>query len=442
MGTYPLIWGLPVAEQNQTQGQNSNLSPAARQLFTSMLEESGMPVTEAAMTAEWNRCNVAEGSQFTNDSQWSPFWRLITAIVTRPGLWLVKLLVEHALPNTFLRFAGGVWLDVFAWGVDVARKGSTAARGRVEFFRPEGSGGSDMGNSRGEVLIPAGTAVESPPLGEQGTVYRVITLADAVIPVGALSALVDVQAAEQGEAYNLGPGYYSILPKPVPGVEHARNNADWLESPGADVEEDDALRLRCRNQFAAVGQYHHDAAYRALIAAFAGIRVDYVFFEKDAPRGPGTANAHIMVESGVPPQELVDSLNAHIRESGNHGHGDDLRCMAIVPLPVDLAVLVYPPLAMDADKADALRRSVEDRVRCAFRENTDFAVTRVLPLARFSFSRLAEELHAQLPDLRSVEFTRPAAATEGGMPLLWDDIVPLRQLPVLGSFSTELRGGL
>lgn len=411
--------------------QNPNLTPAARELFTGLVRQSGMPVIEADMTAAWNDANTAEGSQFTNSSEWSPFWRLMTAIATKPCKWLVNLLVEHALPNIFLRFAGGVWLDVFAWGVDVRRKGSAHAQGGISFYRQAGSSGP--------VNIPAGTVVESPRL--ENTVYRVVTTAAAVIPGGpaaAESVRVPVRAEAPGEAYNLGPGYYSILPKPVPGVAGARNDEHWLETPGADEEQDDALRLRCRNQFAAVGQYHHDAAYRALIAAFAGIRVDYIFFEKDAPRGPGTANAYIMVESGVPPQELVDAVNAFIRESGNHGHGDDLLCMAITPLPVDLAVLAYPALGVSPERAEALRQAVEDRVRCAFRENTDFAVTRVLPLARFSFSRLAEELHAQLPDLRSVEFTRPRAEDDEGAPLLWEDIVPLRQLPVLGAFSTNL----
>lgn len=420
---------------DQNQGQNPNLTPAARRLFTGMISESGMPVTTQAMTAAWNQCNTAEGSQFTNSSEWSPFWRLITAVVTKPCQWMVNLLVEHALPNTFLRFAGDVWLDVFAWGVDVTRKGSTAAVGQVEFTRTKGSGGS----TTAEVLIPAGTVVESPPISsKEGRVYRVLTLADTVIPASAASALVTVQAEDHGEAYNLGPGYYSILPKPVPGVSNVRNNADWLQSPGADVESDDALRLRCRNQFAAVGQYHHDAAYRALIAEFAGIRVDYIFFEKDVPRGPGTANAHIMVESGVPPQELVDSINAHVRESGNHGHGDDMRALSITPLPVDLHVIVHPVASLDIEQGEDVRLDVENRVRCAFRQNTDFAVTRVLPLSRFSFSRLAEELHGQLPNLQSVEFLRLVTVGHDGDLMPWEDIVSMLQLPVLGTFSVTL----
>ncbi|MBU1040281.1 MAG: baseplate J/gp47 family protein [Proteobacteria bacterium] len=386
----------------------------AKELFTTMLRESGMPVTQDEMQAEWDVINTAQGSLITNSSAWSPFWRLISAIVTAPALWLVSLLVGTALPNTFLRFASGAWLDIFAWGVDVLRKQATSAQGALRFTRS---------SAAGTITIPAGTVVESPELS--GMTYAVATIAEAVIPEGQLSLDVPVQAEQPGVAYNLGPGYYSIMAKPVPGIVSVTNLADWLTSPGADVEDDEALRLRARNQFAAVGQYHHDAAYKALIAKYAGIRIDYLFFEKDGPRGPGTANCHIMIESGIPSQELIEAINAHILDSGNHGHGDDMLCMPIGALPVDLAVAVFPVTSASEERVTALLQAVEDRIRCAFRENTAFTVTRTLPLSRFSFSRLSEELHAGLPDLRSVEFGR-------------EDIVAYLQLPTLGDLSMTL----
>jgi len=386
----------------------------ATELFTGMLRESGMPVTSEEMQAEWEAINEDQDSLITNDSAWSPFWRLISAIVTKPAQWLVALLVTTVLPNTFLRYASGAWLDVYAWGVDVVRKTAAYALGTVTFTRASASGA---------LVIPAGTVIESPALN--GVVYHVLTTAEAVIPEGQLSAAVAVRAEQAGAAYNLGPGYYSILAKPVPGIMSVSNGADWLTSPGADVEDDEALRLRCRNQFAAVGQYHHDAAYKAIISEFSGLRVDYLFFEKDGPRGPGTSNCHIMVESGIPPQELIDAINAHVRESGNHGHGDDLQCMAITPMPVDLTVTVYPLVSAGAERREVLRQAVEDRVRSAWRENTDFDVARVMPLSRFSFSRLAKELHAELPDLRSVEFSR-------------GDIVAQLELPVLANLDVSL----
>lgn len=395
------------------------MDKVAKQLFTEMLKESGMPVNAAEAKAVWNKTVEGEGSLITNNSAFSPFWRIVEALITRPVLWVNKLLVEHALPNVFLRFAGGMWLDVFAWGVDVKRKDAEFAQGEVLFTR---SGTS------GVLTIPAGTVVESPALN--GVVYRVATLEESFIPDGALGAKIAVKAEKAGGAWNLGPGYFSILAKPVPGVVSVSNNDNWLKVPGADQEDDEALRLRCQNQFAAVGQYHHDAGYKALIAAYAGIRTDYIYFQKEAPRGPGTANGFIMIESGVPPQDFVDSINTFIRESGNHGHGDDMLCMPITPLPVDLEASVYPVIGLDETACEVLKQDVENHIRCAFRQNTNFlGVTKTLPLSRFSFSRLADELHDKLPNLRSVVFNQT-------------DIVAYLALPTLVNLKVNLEGGL
>ena len=223
------------------------------QLFETMLKEAGVPTTEAAMKAEWDAINAAEGSQITNNSAWSPFWRLISAIVTAPALWLVRLLIRDALPNVFLKFASGSYLDVYAWGVELERKPAAHAEGVVLFTRASASG---------SLTIPRGTAVESPAIN--GVVHRVLTKADAVIPDGQLGLEVPVRAEEAGTAANLGPGYYWVLPEPVPGIASVTNRDTWLTSPGADEEDDESLRLRARNQFQAVGQYHHAVSYTHL----------------------------------------------------------------------------------------------------------------------------------------------------------------------------------
>ncbi|MDY0204648.1 MAG: baseplate J/gp47 family protein [Desulfovibrio desulfuricans] len=381
----------------------------AKELFTGMVRDSGMPVTESDMRAEWEKLNQGEGSLIRNDSSFSPFWRLITSIVTRPAQWLVNLLVEDVLPNSFLRFASGVYLDVYAWGLNLVRKGSAPARGRVVFTRA---------TATGELNIPGGVYIETPPVN--GVVYRVKTLAPAVIPNGDIALEVLVEAEEHGEAWNLGAGYYSILSQPINGIVDVTNPADWLDTPGADTEKDDALRLRCRNQFAAVGQLHHDAAYKALIAAFTGVRIDYLYFEaRQAVRGPGTANCYVMIESGPAPQTLCDAINGYIMDGGNHGHGDDLLCLPIPEQPEALVVTVHAVDEAGAERRAVLLEEVENRIRCAFRQNTAYNMTTPLPQSRFSFSRLGDELHAALPDLKSVEFHRG------------EDIVSLLTLPVL-----------
>jgi uncharacterized phage protein gp47/JayE len=387
----------------------------SQELFEGMLKEAGVPTTEAEMEAQWKQINEDEGSLITNDSAWSPFWRLITAIVTEPCKQLVSLLVNTALPNLFLQYAGGTWLDVYAWGVDLTRKASTKAAGVVTVTRR---------TSAGELTIQAGAVIESPTL--DGYIYRVVVTAATTCPDGTLTFTVPVEAEQVGAAYNLGPGYYSILAEPNPAVASVSNLSDWLVTPGSDEESDEELRLRARNQFSAVGQYHHDAAYTAIIAEYAGIRTDYLFFEHDGPRGPGTANCFIMLGTGAPPQEFVDNINVYVRDSGNHGHGDDMVCYPMPETQHDLGITVYPIPNLTEEEEAALLQDVEDRVRCAFRENTDFDMTQTWPWSRFSLSQLDKDLHAALPKLLSVEFDRTG------------DIVSEMELPVLGTLTVTL----
>ena len=383
--------------------------------YREMLKEAGVPTTEAEMDKVWKDLNTEQGSLIQNDSQWSPFWKLVNAIVTQPCKWLVELLVKTALPNTFLKTATGIWLDIFAWGVDLKRKEATAARGMLQFTRT---------NSVGALTIPAGTVIETPAIS--GYVYRLLTTEEVTAADGELVFNVPVKAEKTGAAYNLGPGYYSILPRPVPGVAAVKNEAEWLDVPGADQEKDDPFRLRCQNQFSAVGQYHHDAAYKADISLFAGIRADYIYFQHGAPRGPGSANAFIMIDSGKPSQDFVDAINNYIRDKGHHGHGDDMLCFPMPITPVELAATIYPVAHLSDSKKDELKAGVADFIRCAFRENSNFEATQTFPFSRFSLSRLDRELHSLFSDLDSIEFNRAT------------DIVSGRALPQLSGFSVEL----
>lgn len=384
-------------------------------VYEQMLADAGIPTTPDGMQAEWNRINAGNKVRIANDTTWSPFWRLISAIVTTPAVWLVTLLIHHALPNAFLRDAGGPWLELLAWAVDVEKKGAVKTRGHLRFIREAADG---------ELALDAGRLIATPEIN--GQIYRVIIAGPVTIPDGTVSALVPVEAEKPGTAYNLGPGYFSVLPEPIDGIASVTNEPDWISVAGADEESDDALRSRARNQFSAVGQYHHDAAYRASIAEFAGIRTDYIWFEKGAPRGPGSANAYIMIDSGCPTQEFVDGINEHIAAKGHHGHGDDMLCMPMPPDPVVLEVTAFHAGILAADEKEALTSDVADRIRYAFRENQSHEkITRTMPYSRFSMSRLGDELHGQVPALLSIVFSR-------------SDIVSGMALPTLDTLSVTL----
>ncbi|MGQ8702885.1 baseplate J/gp47 family protein [Serratia marcescens] len=384
--------------------------------YLQILQDSGMPVTQDEINAEFQRDVDAQGL-ITNTSSMSPFWRLVTGIITKPVLWLWNALANTVLANLFVATATGVFLDLHAWQVNITRKPATAAGGVIAFSKTD----ADTA-----VTVKAGTLIQTERIN--GNVYQLAVAADTVIPAGTAVADIAVSATEAGEAYNLAPGYYRILPVAVAGIASVRNNDNWLVTPGADQEGDDELRARIRNQFNVVGNYHIDAVYRAMIASVAGLSVDRIFFLHDAPRGPGTANAYLLLDTGVASQPFIDKVNDYINQQGNHGHGDDLQCFPMPETQHQLDVIVYVPAnanLSDDDRA-ALKANVENLVRCAFRENDDYAVEKTWPNDRFSFSRLGEELHDTFTIIKSLHFSL-------------DDITSSLDVPRLQRLTVEVQ---
>lgn len=363
--------------------------------FKKVIADTGIPTTEAGLKAAWEKEVEAQGAKVANTSSYSPFWRVMTALVTKPVLWLLDFLCLTVLPNFFVKTAVDAWLDTLAWAVNVERKGATKAKGKLLFTRaiPDGV-----------LELEKGIVVQSAAIN--GNVYKLVTTAPATFQQGQLQLDVPVEAIEAGSGFNLAPGYYAILPAPIPGIVQVVNKDGWLDSPGADPEPNEQLRLRVRNQFSAVNQWHTDAVYRAMISAFPGVRPDGVYFEHGAPRGPGSANAYILFDAGVPAATYLEQINAHIRDQGNHGHGDDLLAMVMPEVPVTVTLWLWPKPNLSAERISALVKEVELFVRAAFRESTatDYQPTLTYPQSRFSYSRLSEEIHQQFEDIASLRF--------------------------------------
>ncbi|ELQ3428335.1 baseplate J/gp47 family protein [Salmonella enterica] len=363
--------------------------------FKKILRESGMPVDEQTVRDTLQQAADDE-KLVTNTSRMSPFWRLIQLLVIRPYMWIVDTLINNVLRNLFLMTAVGPFVDLFAAALKLTRKEATRAVGKITFTK---------NNPDNSVTVPAGTLIQTERIN--GIIYTVATSEQVIIPAGTQSALIDVTATDSGAAFNLAPGYYQILPKAIDGIASVRNGDDWLTTPGADRESDDELKDRCRNQFNLAGSYHTDAVYRSLIAAQAGLTIDRIFFLHDAPRGPGTANAYLLLDTGVISQPYVDSVNQYITDQGHHGHGDDMRCFAMQETRHTLAVTVYVENLsnISSDDITALKSGVENMIRCAFRENGNYDVTRTWPYSRFSFSQLSRELHNTFALVDSVTFS-------------------------------------
>ena len=384
--------------------------------FKQALADAGIPITEAALRQAWEAEVTAQGSKLANTSSYSPFWRVVTALVTKPVLWLLAFVSDTVLPNFFVKTATGTWLEMLAWAVNVTRKSAVKSKGTILFTRAA---------SGGALQVPIGTLVQSSSIN--GHVYQLVTTAVGNFTDGLLQLQIPVEAVEEGSGFNLAPGYYGVLPVPVPGIVSVTNTDDWLSSPGADQELDDDLRLRVRNQFSAVNQWHTDAVYRALIAAFPGVQPDGVYFEHGAPRGPGSANAFVLFEAGVPAAEYLVQINSKIRDEGNHGHGDDLLVMVMPETQANIAVDIWPRSTLTEVQRAALKTDVELFIRAAFRESSarDYQPTLTFPQSRFSFSRLGEELHQQFAGLESLHFTNTDILSELSIPRIQTLLVTL-----------------
>jgi len=255
-----------------------------------------------------------------------------------------------------------------------------------------------------------------------------LVLADIVIPAGTQTAAILCEADTSGAGHNIGAGYYHVLPQVLAGIESVTNAGDWITRTGANKETDDELALRIRDQFGSVGNYHIDAVYRAAISGFAGIRSDLLYFEHEAPRGPGTANCHVMMEVGETPQAMINDINNYISTQGNHGHGDDLRAVAIATVSTDLALEYWHASNLSVDEITTLQADIESRVRAAFRESDMHSVlTRTKPRSVFAFSVLNGELHRELPSLKSLRWAN-------------NDIVSGLELPRINSLTIANRG--
>ena len=378
--------------------------------FEKVLKDAGVPVTEAAIEAEFKQVLAESGSRIANDSAYSPFWRIVRQLVIKPTLWLIQeLLVKRVMPQFFLKTVGEGWIELWGDSYGVTRKGAQVLQGRVIFSRSV----ADV-----DLEIPVGTRIYTDEIN--GAVYGLVTDEMVVMRAGETAKLVPVTAEAAGTAYNLESGYY--LHCDLDGISVV-NPPDWIDVVGVDPEDIEVYRLRIRNAFNALSHFHTDGVYRALISEFGGIDADKIWFEHEAPRGPGTANAFVLFDLDTPSASYLETINRRIRQDGHHGHGDDLQVFAMPETFHSLTATVYlPATLMEVERSEVLN-GVRLAIEAAFRSNSAFVMTRVSPWARFSFTRLASEIYSIFPDIVSISFDQDDIVSEMSVPRLSSLIV-------------------
>ena len=168
-----------------------------------------------------------------------------------------------------------------------------------------------------------------------------------------------------------------------------------------------------------------------MIAANTGFRPDRIYFKRyDGDRypcrGPGSADAFVLFDAGVTPDETLAEVNRYINDQDNHGHGDDLKVLAVPGSTHDVSVSVIFRRNTTSDRRAEVLAEVEQVIRCAFRENEQYLdqVTQTWPYSRFAFSQLSYELHDLFYEIEALEWGQ-------------DDILSDLDVPRLGNLTIE-----
>lgn len=373
--------------------------------FERFFTDQGIPTTENGMKERFKQIVVAEGSTLSNDSRYSPFWRVVSAIVITPAMWLLKTLISNIAPQFYLKTATGGYLDDWAANYDVTRNIGQPTVGTLEFHR------YDDTQAR---TIAAGTAISSLPINN--IVYTVYLVADLVFEAGVAYKNAVVSSVVNSSDTNLAAGYFNQIDEAGVSVDHGDN---WISQIGVSDETDDELRERVRLRFNRLSHYHTDGVYRSIISEEADVPPANVFFQHDAPRGPGTANAYILFPLAIPQASVLARVNKHIREDGHHGHGDDVIVFEMPRLPVAVTATVFINNEVIELERERMRAEITQAIRAAFRENAAYTgLTLTQPNSRFSFTVLSGELIRIFPDLDLIEFDNADIYTQMWVPSL------------------------
>ncbi len=364
------------------------------QSFVTSMESAGIPTTEAGLKTKYEEMAEADGIEFKNDNENAAWWRWLKSIAVLPVLWLIEFQAKEIMPNLFVKTAKGKFLDLLAWAYGLTRKAEAKAQGLIKFSR------DSIGVS---LTIPAGTWIKTTSIN--GNVYRVKTIKEFSFGNNDFDLLVEVEAEFAGAEFNLADNYFILLEEPIVGITAVTNESDWLTIPGAAIEDDEDFRLRIRGHFSTVSDHHVNSVYKSIIANQTGFNYERIFIDHTlAPRGPGSADAYVLFDVGQPAQSYLDTVNSYIRDEGNHGHGDDIEVKAMPSSDHGIAANLWVSASTTEEEKAKLKNDVEQMIRCAFRENSDFEVTLVFPHSRFSIGRLTSEILRKFDVLESIEF--------------------------------------
>jgi len=236
-------------------------------------------------------------------------------------------LLEELAPQFSTDNATDEWLDLRAAEYEVYRKEARKTKGNLLFGRA-----ADDTN----VVIFAGTVVTT-GLDRNGQRLQFFVTEQTVLEEGALEVLAPVEAEFAGAEYNVGTGLITHLMTYIPGIDYVTNPENWITLEGTDTEPDDDLRARTKRKWHQLSTGGTKNAYIAWAEEIPGVVTVHV--DDNFPRGQGTVDVIITSSAGMPSQELVAQVQAHLDE--HRPLCANVQVIAPTPLPVDIDVELY-----------------------------------------------------------------------------------------------------
>lgn len=335
------------------------------------------------------------------------------------GLWqlyqFLALILTQAYPDT----ATGVWLDLHCKQANVFRKQATKTKGTAYFTRL-----ADAGN----VPIPAGRVIKTKPDGN-GVVWRFVTMADVVLLAGSLEIAVTVEAEEYGAGANVTAGQITDIVTVITGIDAVENRVNWLQSEGADREEDEPLRARYVLAWSALsGCTKH--AYQAWALSVNGVVSASILDQH--PRGQGTIDVVIQGTAGLPTVELIAAVDAKI--NGTAGAEDELAPMnddVLVKGPTGVNVAIIAELVLTAGVPAAILAEAENRARALFGSAVISGITPLGVGHDATIDLLKQPL--LIANVKKIIMTSPAA----DVVVAEDQVAVLASIVLTHSFESE-----
>lgn len=235
---------------------------------------------------------------------------------------------EWILRQAFADTADSSYLEKHAVKYGIYRKAATLAGGTV---RVTGTAGSEL------------------PVGQQVSVGSQIYLTVAAATIGATgTADIAVVSATTGSAANLSANTAAIVQGVPAGVDSAATMLEMVG--GTDVETDESLLARYEERLRrpAAGGNQYD--FRNWCLEVPGVVDAFIY---PLRRGMGFVDAVILGENGIPSEETLAAVQAHVDAVRPVTRKNGFLAMAPTVQPVEVSVTVTLASGVDADTTRA-----------------------------------------------------------------------------------------